>query len=265
MRRVFSIIIIFCFVLGCSASRNKVTKSEDQIFVLAKEIMKSKDQAEAKEAIREKIEDCIGFSELKDMRPNQDASYMVSIREKVSEEALKALRDSGVFNAIHYPLGEQDLIEITGIIHKFTGETSETMVSYMPVFNVFTIFGLPSQRVYGEVEISLEFKNKKTGEVIKSFREKFSSQRKYNIYSFKPDKEGEELSGSFAKVIQKLIDDIRKNKDEILDKIEIIPEKQDIPEDKQQTEEQVNQPVVPEAAQADSEKPTEEVVDNAGK
>ena len=219
MKKLISIIIVIVFVCGCSASPKRASSLQQDAILLAEEVIELKKKAE----VREKLEKFIGFSILEDKRPSQEISYMTSINEKVAEEILRGLRDAGLFKEIHHPASDDDIIVITGNIHRFIWESAETMVSYIPVLNVFTIFGLPSQRVRGEVDISLEFRNKKTGKIIRSFREKSLTQRKYNIYSFKREKEDKELTESFARVTKKLVERIRKDKNSILDAVGEIP------------------------------------------
>jgi len=219
MRKLFIIISIVILFYGCGASTKKILSSQQDALILAEEVVELKKKA----AARGELEGFVGFMNLKDKRSPQDITYMTSIRERVSEEILQQLRVSGLFKEIHYPLLDDDRIVIGGSVHKFILESAETMISYIPVVNVFTIFGLPSQRVRAEVDISIEFRNKDTGEVIKNFREKYHTQRKYNIYSFKQDKEKRELSSCFVKVIKRLVERIRKNKNDILDSVEIIP------------------------------------------
>jgi len=266
--KIFSIAIGFVclsLVSGCIFSKNRIIKSEEGFFTFTEERSNSEKSQEDK--IDKKEGDFIGFSGLVDMRPQQDISYMTSIKEKVSEEVLRELRASGVFPSIHYPIQQQDQIEIRGCIYKFTGVSADTMISYIPVMNVFTIFGLPSQRVTGEVDISLEVKDRKTNKVIKSFRHKFKSQKKYNIYSFSQEREKEELANSFMKVVQELIEDIQSCKDEILKKIDVSYQQEVSSSNVKQPKEQetVVTSVTVDAKQPLPDNSSKAGVDNAGK
>ena len=163
----------------------------------------------------------VGFNLLEDKRPKKDVSYMTSVREKVSAEILKILKDIRLFDEVHFPVSESDTIVISGEIKKFNWESFGTMISYIPALNVLTFLGLPSTRVHSEVEIYLEIKNVKTNGVILGFIESYDKERKYNPYNFKSDKADQELAYCFNIVLRRIRKKIIFNRKKILEVVEL--------------------------------------------
>ncbi|NQU18680.1 hypothetical protein HQ550_00820 [bacterium] len=163
----------------------------------------------------------VGFNLLEDKRPKKDVSYMTSVREKVSAEILKILKEIRLFDEVHFPAPESDAIVISGEIKKFDWDSSGTLISYIPALNVLTFLGLPSTRVHSEVEIYLEIKNVKTNGVILGFIESYSKDKKYNQYNFKTDKADQELEYCFNIVLNRIRKKIIFNREKILEVVEL--------------------------------------------
>lgn len=161
----------------------------------------------------------VGFDLLEDRRPQMDISYMTSIKERVSTEILNAIRSIPLFDEVHFPSLENDSVIIDGEIRKFNWEYHNTMISYIPGLNVLPFFGLIATRTRADVEIYLNFKNKKTNQVVLGIKESFVKNNSYSIYSFNPDKANEELSACFSVVINKIKDEILLNKNKILETV----------------------------------------------
>lgn len=159
----------------------------------------------------------VGFKTLEDKRPKQDIPYLTSIREKVSEEILNTIRGIQLFDEIHSPFLETDNIVISGEIRKFHWESIDTMISYIPGLNVLPFLGLPSTRVHSEVEIYIEFKNKKANAVILGFVESYQKDKKFNIYNFQSDKAEGELIHCFGVVLNRIREKIIINRNNILE------------------------------------------------
>src|SRR3989338_8447599 len=164
------IIIIFISVLitsslGCATLKNNHLLKEKGIPVSGQDVSLALSE--------EEVFVSVGFNTLEDNRPKSDISYMTSIKEKVSNEVLKTLNDTRLFDEIHFPATDKDNIIISGEIGKFDWQSFDTMISYIPGLNVLPFLGLPSNRTHSEVEIYLEIKNTKTGEFILIFIESF--------------------------------------------------------------------------------------------
>jgi hypothetical protein len=159
----------------------------------------------------------VGFDSLEDKRPNEDIAYMTSVREKVSDNILSALKETQIFDIMHTPATLDDPVIVTGEIRKFDWESYDTMISYIPGLNVLPFLGLPSNTVDSEVEIYLAIKNNATKEVILELDEFYSKRRKYNMYSFKQEKVEVELAGCFEIVLRRLKDRLIAKKTKILD------------------------------------------------
>ncbi|MDD5006251.1 MAG: hypothetical protein PHS93_07145 [Candidatus Omnitrophica bacterium] len=172
---------------------------------------------EKQAAIENDIPITIGFNLLEDKRPQEDVSYMTSVREKVSGEILKMLRDEGIFDEIHFPALEKDSIVICGEIKKFNWVSFDTMISYIPGLNVLPFFGLPSTRVYSEAEIYLELKKNRTNDVIFGFIESYKKETTYNIYNFKTERANADLASCFDVILKRIKEKILLNRIKILE------------------------------------------------
>lgn len=173
----------------------------------------------------------VGFKLLEDKRPVSDISYMTSVREKVSSNILEAIKDTKIFSQINFPPSPDDEIIISGEIRKFNWNSYDTMISYIPVFNVFNLFGLPSTRTHGEVEIYLEVRDIKSDKTILSFSEQFQKGSRYNIYNFKPSKATQDLVHCFDILLEKIRQRLLLNKNIILEAVKSKPtEKPKLPQ-----------------------------------
>lgn len=203
-----TVFITASIFLGCATTKNKLLFKEKALL--------SKGEGASLVLSEEEVFVSVGFNALEDKRPKSDISYMTSIREKVSSEVLKTLNDTRLFDEIHFPATDKDNIIISGEARKFGWDSFDMMISYIPGLNVLPFLGLPSTRTHSEVEIYLEMKNIKTGEVILGFSESHIMNKKYNIYNFKPDKANKELAFCFDKVLNKIKERILLNKNHIL-------------------------------------------------
>jgi len=214
-----AILFLFAFVVtnafGCASARRR---SGNGIASQLAKIFSSGDSNDDASVI-------VGFKTLEDKRPKQDISYLTSIKEKVSEEVLKTIKDTQLFDEIHSPALENDKIIISGEIRKFNVESIDTMISYIPGLNVLPFLGLPSTRVQSEVEIYIEFKNKKANAVILGFVESYKKDKKFNIYNFQPEKTEAELADCFGVVLNRVKQKIIFNKSNILEAAKLgVPE-----------------------------------------
>lgn len=213
MRKLSILLLLGLFIFsGCIITKAKISQS------VLKE--KSLTPVVSSEDIPLVI---VGFKLLKDKRPKKDITYMASVIENVSAKILESLQDTQLFNQINFPPSESDNVVISGEIRKFSWRSFETMISYIPGLNVFNLFGLPSTRTHTEVEIYLEVKDIKSGQVILNFKETYAKSNKYNIYNFKSSKANEELSYGFGVVLDKIKQRFITKKSAILEAAKTMP------------------------------------------
>ncbi|MDD5355685.1 MAG: hypothetical protein PHY56_04065 [Candidatus Omnitrophica bacterium] len=102
----FAVLFLFLFIIssafGCASARKKSNNGISSQLAKMFSLSDSGDSASV----------MVGFKTLEDKRPKQDISYLTSIREKVSEEVLKAIKDTQLFDEIHFPALESDKIII---------------------------------------------------------------------------------------------------------------------------------------------------------
>lgn len=163
----------------------------------------------------------VGFKVFEDKRPKQDISYLTSIKEKASEKILDNIKQIQLFDEINYPPLDSDNIIITGEIRKFSWESTDTMISYVPGLNILPFLGLPSNRVHSEVEVYVEFRNKKANAVIFGFVEEYKKDRKFNIYNFRTEKAEEDLASCFKIVLSRIKEKIILNRSVIIDTVKL--------------------------------------------
>jgi hypothetical protein len=234
-------VYIFAFS-GCLGSGSRVPKGRllerrvAETRVLPSSVSEKKQHSPSAASKREAVLITVSFSPLEDKRPKADISYMTSIRERTSDEVLRTLRNLELFDEINSPANADDVIVISGEIRKFNWESYNTIISYVPGLNVLPFFGLPSTRSYGVVEIYLEIKNNKTGEVILEIDEFYGKNRTYSMYSFKAEKANEELAYCFDVVLNKIKEKILAKKNEILAAIKPVSSKISRPAEKAKAE-----------------------------
>ena len=187
------LIVIFCIFSGCGFFKGKI----------AEDVLPGSD-ASSLAILESDLKVVAGINLLEDKRPEVDVSYMASVRENVTNKLLETIKSIDVFSGVNYPPKDEDVIIISGEIRKFRWQSFDTMISYIPVMNVFNLFGLPSTRTHSEVEIYLEVRDADTKKVLFDINEKSVKDKKYNIYNFKDSKANEELSLCFIEVLEKI-------------------------------------------------------------
>lgn len=194
-------------------------------------------------AIESDVAVVAGFGLLEDKRPAQDISYLSSVRENVSAQVLDAIKATKIFSKINYPALSDEAFIIRGEIRRFHWESFETMISYIPVMNVFNLFGLPATRTHAEVDIYIQVIEAKSNKVIFDIAEQNVKKATYNIYNFKESKATEELSSCFRLVLNKIRQRFAVEKKKIIDALKpgvpVVQKKELAPEEAKVVEEKV--------------------------
>jgi hypothetical protein len=167
------------------------------------------------------IETNVGVELFQDLRPKKEKELTKSI-ENIAEEitaiVTRDLRDAELFKSIkiNYSPEEVDLI-LTGEINSFYWKSVVSPTTKLPYVKYIHYLGLTSGEGEGEVELTFIIKNARTGEEIKRYKEYAKMVRKYNVYQAKSV--GGETARALRQVIEKFMEDILKDKEEILKKL----------------------------------------------
>lgn len=159
----------------------------------------------------QKINKTAALNLLTDLRPQGDKAYTESIKdisEKVTSKLLEDFEKSKIFKDIHFSITTQDDFIINGTINRFMWKLYNTPISYIFILNLVEFLGVPSSEAYGIVDITLEIKDNKTGQIIGHFQEYSKQSSSYTIYNFKAGECGAELSDAFREVVKKLKEDM---------------------------------------------------------
>lgn len=197
MRRVISLILCFSilFLNGCASLNGDVPFRYQPSLLSA----------------NQKINKTAALNMLTDMRPQGDKAYTESIKdisEKVTSKLLEDFEKSRIFKDVHFSITTQDDLIINGTINRFMWKLYDTPVSYIPFLCIVVFFGVPCAEAYGIVDITLEIKDSKTGQIIGRFQEYSKQSSSYSIYNLKAGEYGAELSDAFREVVKKLKEDM---------------------------------------------------------
>ncbi len=163
-----------------------------------------------------KINKIVGLNLLVDKRPKEDISNTESIKDlpdKITSKLLEDFQKSEIFAKIHYNTEAEDEIVINGSINRFKWKATPNGLMFIPFLNLLIYFGIPTYDITGVTVITLEVKDNKSGQIIKTFRESSESENTYNLYNFKTGDAGAELAESFRDVAKKLKEDLLNKSD----------------------------------------------------
>ena len=168
-----------------------------------------------------KIAANVGMEPLQDKLPESDRNSLKTIEnvsEQVSYLVCKDFQDAGLFKSIKldYNPNEVDIV-LKGELRSFYWRSGVTPTLFLPLIQIIHLLGVPAGKNTGKAEIYLELVNAKTGQTISSYDESSESRKSFTIYQWTSARTsgGEETSYALREVIDRLRDDILRDKGKI--------------------------------------------------
>jgi len=160
-------------------------------------------------AVSKNIEKTAGFNLLLDKRPESDIAYtdvIKDVSEKVTVKIIEDFDRSKIFKEIYFPLRGNEDVVINGTLNRFMWKKHVWKWEYIPgVDLLLELMGVPGMTFDATADITLEFKDAKSGEVLGVFRQSSTTTRTVNAYANPlPQNVGGELSDAFREVVNKL-------------------------------------------------------------
>src|SRR3989338_4549797 len=118
-----------------------------------------------------KINKTIGFNIIEDRRSSKDIKSMEKtiqdVPNKVTYKMMDDFKSSNMFTEVNFPPKDSDDIIINGELHRFSWKVN---TNWLAILTYLMYFGLPIEEHVGDVDISLEIIDNKSGEILGNIR-----------------------------------------------------------------------------------------------
>ena len=156
-------------------------------------------------SITKQINKSIGFNIVTDQRPANEIRAMEKtiqdVPNKVTYKMMEDFKSSGIFTEVNFPQKSSDDIVVNGNIEKFSWKVN---TNWFAIITYMMYFGLPVEEHVGEVAISLNVVDNKTGQTLATIKGEGLQKSSYSLYNMSVGEAGSELAEAFRQCVKEL-------------------------------------------------------------
>ena len=152
-----------------------------------------------------KIDKSVGFNIANDARPEKQVKALEKtikdIPNKLTYKMMEDFKASSIFREVNFPPQDSDDIVINSTINQFSWRVN---TNWFAVIFYLMYFGMPVEEHVGNVDVSLEIVDNKSGKVLGTIRGSGEQKLSYSLYNMSVGEAGSELAEAFRLTVKDL-------------------------------------------------------------